>query len=310
MNKKNLFKGLCVGLFTLASLVSCSSDDSKTQVTTDVPVTTDTPTTDTPTTDTPTTDTPTTDTPGPTESNMRVIVAVFDNNGNALNVQDADGNTTKDYVMAGAGYQHRVLIEDFTGAWCGWCPRVSHSIETLETENNDKIVAVALHNGDKLAFSKQGVLGNSLWEKFGVPTNQRGYPFAVINREVEWQAVNGNNMNLNQVLSKAAASSNIGIKITSNLESTSGSVNVSFKFAASYTSELKYVVYIVQDGIVLAQENYTTNYGGAGKKPNFIHNSVAKATTGDIFGVVIPSDQTSTGNEFNTGQLNITYKKF
>lgn len=251
------------------------------------------------------------ETPTTPQRKLKVVVAVLDADGNAINVQQADANTTKDYVMAGTKFQHRVLIEDFTGAWCGWCPRVTFSIEELEKNNNEKIVPVALHNGDKLAFSPyEGTLSEALWTKFGIPKEERGYPFAVLNRSVEWEAKSGNAMKTDQALALAKESSEIGIKISSTLESTSGKVNVSFKFAEGVPTGLKYVVYIVDNGIVLKQSNYTSNYGGKGNKPEFVHNAVAKAINGDVMGTAIPSDKIVAGQEFNTGDINLTYKAF
>lgn len=242
---------------------------------------------------------------------LKVVVAVLDSNGNAINVQQADANTTKDYVMVGSKFQHRVLIEDFTGAWCGWCPRVTASIEELEKSNADKIVPVALHNGDKLAFSPyERTLSDALWTKFGIPTTERGYPFAVLNRSEQWDAKSGNAMKTDQVLALAKADSEVGIKISSQLEATSGKINVSFKFANGVPTELKYVVYVVESGIVLKQSNYTSNYGGKGNKDEFVHNEVAKAVNGDVMGVTIPSDKIGAGKEFATGDISVSYKEF
>lgn len=251
------------------------------------------------------------ETPTTPKRELKVVVAVLDADGNAINVQQANANTTKDYVMAGSKFQHRVLIEDFTGAWCGWCPRVTFSIEDLEKTNSEKIVPVALHNGDKLAFSPyERTLSEALWTKFGIPTGERGYPFAVLNRSVEWEAKSGNEMKTAQALALAKESSEIGIKISSTLESTSGKVNVSFKFAEGVPTDLKYVVYVVDNGIVLKQSNYTSNYGGKGNKPEFVHNAVAKAINGDVMGTAIPADKIVAGQEFNTGDINLTYKAF
>lgn len=242
---------------------------------------------------------------------MKVVVAVLNANGDAINVQQADANTTKDYVMVGSKFQHRVLIEDFTGAWCGWCPRVTFSIEELEKSNGDKIVPVALHNGDKFAFSPhEGTLSNALWEKFGIPSNQRGYPFAVLNRSAEWEAASGNAMKTAQALALAKNDSEIGIKIASSLTETSGKINVSFKFADGVPTDLKYVVYVLQDGVVLKQSNYTSNYGGKGNKPDFVHNAIAKALNGDVMGTAIPSDKIVVGQEYTPGEINVTYKNF
>src|SRR5690606_5774879 len=114
----------------------------------------------------------------------------------------------------------------------------------------------------------------------GIPTGERGYPFAVLNRSEQWDAKSGNAMKTDQVLALAKASSEVGIKISSELGTTSGKINVSFKFADGAPTELKYVVYVVEDGIVLKQSNYTSNYGGKGNKNDFVHNEVAKAVNG------------------------------
>lgn len=242
---------------------------------------------------------------------MKVVVAVLNANGDVINVQQADANKTKDYVMVGTKFQHRVLIEDFTGAWCGWCPRVTFSIEELEKNNGDKIVPVALHNGDKFAFSPhERTLSTALWEKFGIPSNQRGYPFAVLNRSAEWEAASGNAMKTAQALALAKTDSEVGIKIASSLTETSGKINVSFKFADGIAKDLKYVVYVLQDGVVLTQSNYTTNFGGKGNKPDFVHNAIAKALNGDVMGSAIPSDKIVVGQEYTPGEINVTYKNF
>lgn len=237
----------------------------------------------------------------------RVVVAVLDSEGTVLNAQTANANTTKDYVMAGSGYQHRVLIEDFTGAWCGWCPRVTFSIEELAKTSNDKIVAVALHNQDKFAFTPHE---NNLYvataNKIGVDISKgRSFPFATLNRVQQWNG-GTNTMNANQVLALTKESSPIGIKISSELGDTSGKINVSLKFNESY-KDLKYVVYVVEDNLILAQENYTTNYGGKGKKKDFVHNDVAKAVN-NVLGENVTNS--SSGAEFTSGDINVTYKKF
>ena len=258
-----------------------------------------------------TSSTPTED---PTLPKKRIVVAVLDNEGNVLNAQTANANTTKDYVTAESGFQHKVLIEDFTGAWCGWCPRVSSSIEELVENNEDKIVAVALHNNDKFALNPhQAILSETLWLKYGYPANpkpddkiKRGYPFASLNRTAEWKAASNNKMNMNQATALAKPSSNIGIKIASELGDTSGKINVSLKFKESYTN-LKYVVYVVEDNLILAQENYTTNYGGKGKKSDFVHKDVAIAVNNVDGSVVSNSTKDS---EFNSGEISVTYKKF
>ncbi len=50
--------------------------------------------------------------------------------------------------------QHRVFYEEFTGMWCGWCPRGMVAIEKIKQVYGDKVVIVAAHSGDALACNE------------------------------------------------------------------------------------------------------------------------------------------------------------
>ena len=207
-----------------------------------------------------------------------------------------------------AKFKHRVLVEDFTGIWCGWCPRVAHGIDLLkETPEADNYVFGAIHNGDVLTISGTGSLATSLWTKFQTPSNQRGYPFAAINRSTTWKYPEPNNLNQVKNLVQAAGVP-VGIKISSTLTPTGGSINFGIKMGQTMTG-LKYVCYVVENGITKPnnpQENYTDYYGGADLLPNFVHNDAFLKSTGALAGTAI-SDATTSGTEINYTGQSITY---
>ena len=74
-------------------------------------------------------------------------------------------------------YQANVLVEDYTGTWCGWCPRVSEAIRLLKLES-DKISVVAIHVGDNMEIAA----ANTLTSTFGV----NSYPHVKLNRNSQW----------------------------------------------------------------------------------------------------------------------------
>ena len=76
-------------------------------------------------------------------------------------------------------FKKRVLVEDYTGTWCGWCPRISYAIEKLEEQTDDAVI-VAAHQGDPMQFS----LINNLLNAFNIT----GFPTAIINRAARWNA--------------------------------------------------------------------------------------------------------------------------
>src|SRR5579883_3105551 len=44
----------------------------------------------------------------------------------------------------------KVLLEEFTGSWCGWCPRGIWAIQQLETKYPNNFIPVAFHNSDPM----------------------------------------------------------------------------------------------------------------------------------------------------------------
>ena len=82
-------------------------------------------------------------------------------------------------------FEKYVMVEDFTGTWCGWCPRISYAIEKLEEETDDAVI-VAAHQGDPMQFSQITALMNA----FGVT----GFPTGIINRTANWNYPQPNNI--------------------------------------------------------------------------------------------------------------------
>lgn len=197
-------------------------------------------------------------------------------------------------------YAHKVLLEDYTGTWCGYCPRVTYSIELLH-EETDRVVIAALHRAqdqsssqyayDPFTFHEARTLEQK-WNDF------EGYPYAKINRTETWEFPEFNN--LNQATDKLQNSSPFGIAISSNLEETSGSIDVSFKFSEDVSENLKYIVYIAEDKVLYDQTNYYTDiYGGKNPIEDFEQNDLVRALANDnILGTAIPSDNTITNGTY------------
>lgn len=47
----------------------------------------------------------------------------------------------------------RVVIEEGTGTWCGWCPRGTVAMDQAGAQFQDSIVLIAVHNGDPMAVA-------------------------------------------------------------------------------------------------------------------------------------------------------------
>ena len=184
-------------------------------------------------------------------------------------------------------YTQKPLVEDYTGAWCGWCPRIAHSIELVEAET-DNVVPVAVHNGDTMAYEFE----SQLRSYFGVD----GFPTGKINRTIDWTYPE--NDNTAQVTALAGNGSDVGLAISSTRTGNSLSIDVSAKFSLTHTEPLKLVVCLVEDGLHEDQHNYTSFYGGVSTITNMEHNHVLRKIYTNLLGDAIPSADTEMGDTY------------
>ena len=212
---------------------------------------------------------------------LHEFVATYDGiTSNTLQVNVLEPPTT---------FNQRVLIEDYTGTWCGYCPRVAYGIELVKAQTTDA-VSVAIHRGNTNPSSgtydpfnySAGVLENLI--------GLSGYPTAMLNRTIEWIYPEPNNVS--QVVNLTNGNANLGLAITTELYGSTIDIDVNVKFGGLFNeSNVKLVVYILEDGLIYNQTNYTSYYGGTSVISNFEHNDVLRTSLTDLLGETIPNSE-------------------
>lgn len=182
---------------------------------------------------------------------------------------------------------NKVLMEDFTGTWCGYCPPVKLAIEQARQLYPDNISVVATHQNDQFALPQEQQLTSALGP-FGLPESR-------INRTTEWVAP----YDLNLVDDYINIQNSLAISIDSQIESNSLNVIVRFVSSDAMTNH-KLVVYITENGLIADQSNYL-NYDDSSHfyemgNPilDYIHNDVLvhsfTSILGDTFDDTQPFD--------------------
>lgn len=168
-------------------------------------------------------------------------------------------------------FQRNVLMEDYTGTWCGYCPRMAYGIQKVE-EQGIRAVPVALHGGSNTEpFLYNGTL----------PTSISGYPTGRLNRLSDWDYFSTSD--INRVKKLNGNNCPIGLAMNSTITGNAVNLDVKVKFKSDYTG-LKLVVYVVEDGLIYNQANYTSYYGGVSVISGFRHDNVLRACYTDIRG--------------------------
>lgn len=219
-------------------------------------------------------------------------LALLSSLGDKIAVATIDGETSNNVTVKviAPSYTTKMLIEDYTGTWCIWCPRMSKSIQDLHAgADGDRMIAIAIHNGSSMAFPLEA----QMRQRFGVG----GFPTGILNRDVEWNASSSNAMNLGQPRNYLNSVKPLGLAINSSLSGSTVSTTVKVGFDLDQTGT-KLVAVLLENGRIASQANATSNYGGVNPIPNFVHNEILRANFTDIFGDVIPDADAVGGGEY------------
>jgi len=187
-------------------------------------------------------------------------------------------------------YVKRLLIEDYTGTWCGYCPRVAYAIEQLhlQTEN---FVPVAIHrpssNVSSINYDPYNYDTSELEDILDIP----GYPKGMLNRMTQWSFPEPNNIAQAVALTQGV-NPNLGIALKPVIEGNTINLDVKVNFGRDF-SNLKLVVYVLENGLLYLQHNYTDYYGGVDVIQNYQHNHVLRAVLTPLLGEAIATNQTT-----------------
>lgn len=94
---------------------------------------------------------------------------------NLTKVNNADNQDVKAVTTAMVNVMdfvpvHRVLVEEYTGTWCGWCTRGLVAMRLLAEAYGDNFIGVAYHNADPMEITTT------------YPNNVQGFPSAFVER--------------------------------------------------------------------------------------------------------------------------------
>ncbi len=196
----------------------------------------------------------------------------------------------------------KVVVEDFTGTWCGYCPRGKTTIEDCIT-TYPTTIGMEVHTGDTHATTySEGIITG---------LSPSGYPNGAIDRFAfsGTTACFSTNVWKSKVATRLNTTSpvNVGITTTYNTSTRALSVTVTANFVGAASGDIRISCLLTEDAVVTPsdpQHNYMDAtvgdpwYGQGSTIPNYVHNGVARMNlANDIWGTagVIPASVTAGG---------------
>lgn len=187
-------------------------------------------------------------------------------------------------TSAGASpFSQKLIVEDYTGTWCGHCPRIGMNLEAyVNVHPNTLVIANHGPSNDPYTFSGHGILASFF--------QVTGYPTAVVNRDFKWSE---SITQLDQQFTNRRPPLGISFQTSVSGNTISGTAKV--KYDVNTNVPMKLVLYLVEDGKVYPQVNY--NYFGL---PNpiatYTHNAILRKTLTGLYGDNLPvANQTKGG---------------
>lgn len=224
--------------------------------------------------------------------NNTVTVSVSSIDGEPDEIS-ANSNIKVLYSAPGSTFfPRKIVMEEATGTWCGYCPIGIVCIEKMQEQYPDNFIAIAVHNNDGMIPTQESY--NPFFDMFS------GYPTSHINRS-DWiypSPFNFEDMafeymkDKGEAMIKVAACSSDGKEVEVSTESI-------FGFSDNGSTEYRIAYVLIEDNVgPYYQSNFYSNPSAENNPDNlmdwWIHqdnyvettfNEVARAIYDDYYGV-------------------------
>ncbi len=171
-----------------------------------------------------------------------------------------------DYVKCiDNGYERRMLVEEWTGTWCGWCPQGIVGMEYMNATYPDNFIGIAVHssNGPTAPdpFNLSSYI-NSLNKNYGVVS---GFPGSFVDRTVPVSPTSQYFKLAYQLLAGNTGFADISVK-AAYTDDTKKKIDITTTTVFNYDKE--------EVNGILAESNYGIAYvvvenGLAGRQANY-----------------------------------------
>lgn len=135
----------------------------------------------------------------------------------------------------GKYYPQKVVMEEATGTWCGWCVRGIATIDVMKKKYPEHFIPIAVHNDEMSPDESYAPFFSGV----------SGYPSAQINR-AKWSSVQPFDMNTSEDLAEAKVSSTARLSEDGIIEMDTESV---FSFFHSAPEEYRLAYVVVEDSV-------------------------------------------------------------
>lgn len=213
-------------------------------------------------------------------------------------------------ITVGANAQVKnVLLEQHTGAWCGWCVDGTVKMDEILDLYGDQVIGVKIHNGDDMAIPEQSVIARALGLT-GYPTgsiDRKDFGGSVFLSRNAWKTSCESQM-------QQKAKAEVDCFYTLDKDTRIVRIQVMANIVEPMNFPLKFNAYIVEDDVTgvgsgYDQSNYLSGRPGYEDSPyyeqpskivGYHHMKVVRKMIGGAWGVAIDIPELVQAGDFYT----------
>lgn len=202
----------------------------------------------------------------------------------------SDNSASATFVVKSSDFIRRVVCEEYTGTWCGLCPRGIVGLELMKEAYPDTFIAVCVHGNDPMEIT-----GDPEQDYSKFIESCTGAPECNVNRRLKGDPFSDIKGFYNL---ETAGECHIKVDATSNWDESGSALEVSATFMSDIdikAQKLNIAYTVTESGITgYPQTNYYSDgrngefYGWGEKDPvtlDVVYNDVARAIVGGYDGI-------------------------
>ncbi|MBI5218708.1 MAG: Omp28-related outer membrane protein [Bacteroidia bacterium] len=193
-----------------------------------------------------------------TTGSRTFVVTITNSNGTPDPVASNNSLTTTVGALSYVPVK-RVLGEEGTGTWCGWCPRGAVYMEQMATDHPDTWIGIAVHNGDPMVVTNyDAAMGNYIG----------GYPSGLVDRQAtEFDPTDFNDAYIDRITKIAPVDMSI-TSVSWNSGTRSLSFTVQGVLAGDFNGNYRFNAVLTEDQVHGTTTSYNqANYYSGGTTP-------------------------------------------
>lgn len=176
-------------------------------------------------------------------------------------------------------YTRRMVVEEGTGAWCGWCVKGIVALQYMRENYPDRFIGIAVHNGDDYEVPDYKSFLNNYFDS---------YPNSIINRE--GTVVSPSVEDYENYMTSKDAETDCDMQLTAILQEGQIIAHVSTTFLSTQQQNNYRMAFVLcEDQLPIKQKNYYAG-GSNGVMGGFENQpSVVEMNVDDVARGIFPS---------------------